>query len=273
MISNEIGNKYDKLLILSEVESKVYGHRQYRCLCDCGKEHIVTRNNILRGISKQCKSCSQSQKTATNTTVNVKGNRLTYNSWRSMLLRCNEIDRYKHVKICDEWREPITGFLKFLEEMGPRPAKEYTLDRIDSKGHYHKGNCRWATAGIQNHNKGKKCTAKTSSFIGVSLGKTMWTMQFMYSGMRFHESFYNEADAAVYYDNLSEIYYGDRPNKTQYSFILPDEKVVGSVNLTRSGTYRVRLTVPSGERKNIGHFQNQLLANFVLSNEITKYYY
>lgn len=44
------------------------------------------------------------------------------------------------------------SFDNFYEDMGKRPSKEFTLDRIDVNGNYCKENCRWASKYTQMNN-------------------------------------------------------------------------------------------------------------------------
>jgi len=51
--------------------------------------------------------------------------------------------------VCERWRE---SFLNFLADMGERPGKKFSLDRVDNNGPYTKSNCRWATQTEQTRN-------------------------------------------------------------------------------------------------------------------------
>lgn len=46
------------------------------------------------------------------------------------------------VRVCDHWLGE-NGFENFYENMGPRPSKDYTLERINNDGDYCNDNCKW----------------------------------------------------------------------------------------------------------------------------------
>ena len=79
------------------------------------------------------------------------GDTPTNRSWHKMRQRCNnpKATQWKWygargIRVCDRWNDPDFGFVRFVEDMGERPAG-HTLDRINTDGHYEPGNCRWAT--------------------------------------------------------------------------------------------------------------------------------
>ena len=47
----------------------------------------------------------------------------------------------------------FSSFEEFLADVGNRPGKGYSLDRINVDGHYEPGNCRWATNKTQTNNR------------------------------------------------------------------------------------------------------------------------
>lgn len=80
-----------------------------------------------------------------------------YQTWRGMLYRCND-DRslaFKYygargIRVCERWTR---SFEDFVEDMGPKPSRAHTIDRINNDGDYEPGNCRWATQKQQSRNK------------------------------------------------------------------------------------------------------------------------
>lgn len=254
MVIDPIGKTFDKLTVISRVDSKDNKNIFYHCTCSCGGDRTLSRSDLFRKGIRQCAACANETRKQKQTTVNAKENRLTYNSYRSILLRCSEHIRYMNVPICEEWLCEENGFHNFMRDMGPRPTKGHTIDRIKNSEGYYKENCRWATVSVQNHNKSKRRDSIHSTFIGVTLSKSKWHVQFMKEGMKISERFNSEEDAATYYDNLSEIYYGDRPNNTEKRDVKPLMRKMVSCNAVKYNKYRVRVFDWSGKRVTIGHF-------------------
>jgi hypothetical protein len=84
-------------------------------------------------------------------------NYVEHQAWENMKLRCyyprhESYERYGAlgIKVCRRW---LQSFKNFIEDMGPKPGPEYSLDRIDSKGNYEPGNCKWSTLSDQLRNR------------------------------------------------------------------------------------------------------------------------
>lgn len=71
-----------------------------------------------------------------------------YSVWQGMRRRClnpnfKQWNDYggRGITICPEWDD----FHQFVADMGPRPSKAHSLDRLDNDRSYAPSNCRWAT--------------------------------------------------------------------------------------------------------------------------------
>lgn len=80
----------------------------------------------------------------------------TYYSWGMMKNRCTnpKAADWKYyggrgIKLCKRWMK----FENFLEDMGPKPSPDLSIDRINVNGNYTPKNCRWATHTEQSKNR------------------------------------------------------------------------------------------------------------------------
>ncbi len=83
----------------------------------------------------------------------------TYTAWCAMKSRCysptsTSYDNYgaKGITVCTRWRD---SFENFLQDIGEKPNKTYSIERINNAKGYFPENCRWATASEQNRNYGR----------------------------------------------------------------------------------------------------------------------
>lgn len=95
---------------------------------------------------------------------------IEYKSWESMKSRCynkNNVAYHLYggrgIVVCDRWK---TSYENFLQDMGRRPDKTYTLDRINPDGNYGPNNCRWATKRQQGYSR-RTTHDSGERFIGV----------------------------------------------------------------------------------------------------------
>jgi hypothetical protein len=99
-----------------------------------------------------------------------------HTAWMHMLRRCLNPDdaAYAHyggrgIQVCERWLD----FELFLEDMGKRPSRDYSLDRMDNAKGYEPGNCRWATRMQQSNNSRR---TKLITYDGTTQSVSRWAV-------------------------------------------------------------------------------------------------
>ena len=95
-----------------------------------------------------------------------------YTIWNSMIQRCTNPNATNYlnygsrgINICERWKD---SFPNFIEDMGLRPSKEYTLDRKDNNSDYTPENCKWSIWEEQHQDKRIR-KDNTSGHTGISI--------------------------------------------------------------------------------------------------------
>lgn len=123
--------------------------------CDCGNTKIIRGSEVARGSTISC-GCLVREKTRDKNVSHDLSRTAEYKAWINMKARCfNKSDmNYKEygdrgITVCERW----LNFNNFIEDMGMKPTKKHSLDRIDNNGNYEIDNCRWATPKEQIQNR------------------------------------------------------------------------------------------------------------------------
>lgn len=163
-MKNRVGEKWNNLTIIKfdRGEKKFQGGYRYYwfCECICGTIKSIMYGNLQSGSVKSCGCLKSELISNTNTThghTKKKNISPEFNSWNGMFYRCynTNCDSYKYyggrgITVCDRW---LNSFKNFLEDMGFKPDKSYSIDRINNDLGYYKENCRWATKLEQSNNQ------------------------------------------------------------------------------------------------------------------------
>lgn len=147
------GRRFGRLVAIEKSETRRGRISEWICRCDCGNVRSVTTDKLNSGNTKSC-GCLQKDTARARVKTHGASQTAEYRIWRAMRERCRikPHKRYglRGIDVCDRW---FNSFEAFLSDMGRRPSKQHTLERINGDGNYEPQNCKWATWIEQNNNK------------------------------------------------------------------------------------------------------------------------
>jgi len=164
-----------------------YKIHYWLCKCSCGKVVSVAGSNLNANRCRSC-GCKKSEYIGDGHRTHGRSRTSEHGTWCAIKQRCGNPNagcypRYggRGIKVCERWLE---SFDNFFEDMGPRPSRYHSIDRINNDGNYEPGNCRWATQIVQSHNSTAstnltlngetKCIAEWAAQAGIGV-KSMYT--------------------------------------------------------------------------------------------------
>ena len=152
----EKGTRFGSLVIIDEnFKSK---RRMFNCLCDCGGTKIIQLNHLRMGDITSC-GCKRVKTCGNNFRTHGLSKTSEFNTWSMMKKRCYDKNyrRYndwggRGIIVCESW---ISSFENFINDMGFKPSKDHSIDRINNDGNYEHSNCRCATRSQKMNNRRK----------------------------------------------------------------------------------------------------------------------
>jgi len=152
------GKRFGRLIVL-EYTGIVNGRtgRHWLCKCDCGKTKNILGYSLQNGETKSC-SCIRVENTIKrnyekSSSPKDESRKPEYRAYCSMKSRCNNPNNREYRLYGGRGiLFLLDSYESFLNEVGRRPTKNHSIDRIDVNGNYEIGNLRWATQKEQMNN-------------------------------------------------------------------------------------------------------------------------
>ena len=155
--NNLTGQRFGRLTVIERRGSNKRGDALWLCVCECGKDAVVTSVHLRTGGTKSC-GCLQRERVSASHQVPIEHRAKLYDVWRGMIRRCyNEkskgYENYgaKGITVCEEWRTCFDAFYDWAIAHGFQEG--LTIDRKKNEGSYCPENCRWVTMKEQQNNR------------------------------------------------------------------------------------------------------------------------
>jgi hypothetical protein len=152
----------------------VDGPKSITIVCECGKQKITNKYDLLYGRTISC-GCYRIEEATRRiieySYVHGASNTHEHKHWLQMVRRCTDpkfsmFKKYgaRGIRVHPRWIG-ANGFVRFLKHVKKAPSHRHTLDRIKNEGDYVPKNVRWATSVEQGRNK-------SNNRMLTALGKT-----------------------------------------------------------------------------------------------------
>ena len=151
------GKRFGRLVVLNADHKSDKQLWYWKCICDCGRETVVSGDKLRRGATKSCGCLQDELRKAGHRKTHGMTNTRLYTEWTNMKARClrptsSMYPRYgaRGIRVCDDWMS-FEGFMRWAVSSGY--TDDLTIERIDVDGNYCPENCRWISMKDQHLNR------------------------------------------------------------------------------------------------------------------------
>lgn len=153
----KVGTRVGRLTVLSIIpRERPRTFQKCVCRCDCGNISEKFIGNLAQGHTQSC-GCLRSYNTTAIKTTHGMRHSSEYGIWSGLKDRCYNPKNGAYaeyggrgISVCQDWSQ---SFESFMRDIGPRPSKEHSIERLNNNGNYESGNCVWGTRFEQANNK------------------------------------------------------------------------------------------------------------------------
>lgn len=145
-----VGQKFGRLTVI-EYSHTTKKASHWRCICECGNEKVVHRQLLINGGTTSC-GCKFVEVMIERNQTHGLSHTNEYRIWQAMKERCycpthTHYERYggRGIQVCSGW---LNDFETFFNDMGIRPSKRHSIDRLNNDQGYFCGHCEEC---IRNH--------------------------------------------------------------------------------------------------------------------------
>jgi len=182
------GDSYGKLTVIQYSHQDRHKKSQWWVQCDCGICFTTSGAAMRKGNTLSCGCVNKEHirnlsKTHGGCGKGVGDYHPNYATWIGMIQRCTSPKNTHYgyyggrgIRVCEQWLDALNGLDNFTRDLGVRPSKKHSLDRIDSNDNYTPENCRWSLPSEQAYNQRKRknnTTGRTGVYPEKSNG-TYW---------------------------------------------------------------------------------------------------